>query len=239
MGKDAGQKVANIHQPSPRGAGAGGGSSEVVETGEPSSVGKGRVERFQGAMTTTGTEKSPEDIPRSPLLGAMLSRGEPRLLLMMPINKRHRCPCRGCHVAHQLYLQSPERTEPTTPNSPPAPLLFSSRDSLLEAPPPAAAGASSALSPLLPSSQNLWTAGSRRTQAPTVSDCWLSYRAWHGAWHTSATGMNDSQGTRPPPPASSPLPISLFLSIPSPNSKSRSHKCTMEHKTWPAIIVVV
>lgn len=87
------------------------GNSEVVESGEPASAGKGRMERFQGAMTITGTEKRPEDMLRSILWGTMLSRGwlgEPCLLLMMPMNKRHRCPCRGCHIAHQLYLQSPE-----------------------------------------------------------------------------------------------------------------------------------
>lgn len=45
------------------------------DTRESSNAGEGRLERFQGMMLITMTEKSPKDVARSKLSGTMHGRG--------------------------------------------------------------------------------------------------------------------------------------------------------------------
>lgn len=45
------------------------------DTRESSTAGEGRLERFQGVMLITMTEKSPKDVTRSKLSGTMQGRG--------------------------------------------------------------------------------------------------------------------------------------------------------------------
>lgn len=75
-----------------------------------------------------------------------------------------------------------------------------------------------ALPPLLSlSSHDLWTVlgGQRPRLSP---HCCLPHRAWHSAWYTSATGMNDSTGPESSPTCSHTAPpTSVFLSIPQPS----------------------
>lgn len=158
---------------------AGAGNRDVVETRNHSCRGRASREVL-GVMIITGTEKSPEDMARSMLLGAQQGlAGEPCLVLMMLMNRRHRRPSRGgltdccmmAHtpVAHQLCPPSQDKTEPATPDShlhpfpfPPGILCWRSH----HLPRPGLP----ALSPALPpSSYHLWTAGSQRTEALTVS----------------------------------------------------------------------
>lgn len=135
--------------------------------------------------------------------------GEPCLLLRTPINSTENLAgettqacCTVVHISmvHQLCLQSQNKTEPTTLNSLPTPLPLSSRDALLKKPPPADHQGFRLSLPLsLPLSLfPLTTSGLQalRRQKPWLSlHCCLPHRAWHGALHTSAAGMNDSQRT--------------------------------------------
>lgn len=71
----------------------------MVETQNHSRRGRASGEVL-GAMITTGTEKSPEGMARSMLLGAQQGlAGEPRLVLMMLMNRRHSHPYREASQA--------------------------------------------------------------------------------------------------------------------------------------------
>lgn len=147
----------------PGGEQACGTDTEAFEQGKSKWAGL-------GALIITGTGKSRG-------YGKVHSRvGWRTMLCPKDANEQTaQAPCRGgltdcCMMATPggtpALPQSQDKTEPASPNSHLSPSP-SGQDPLLEEPPPAVPGASGSLS-TSPSSP-LWAAGSRRTEALTVS----------------------------------------------------------------------
>lgn len=83
-----------------------------------------------------------------------------------------------------------------------------------------------ALPPLLPpSSHDLWAAALGGHRPRLSPHCCPPHRAWHGAWHTSATGMNESTGHRVQPHLLTRIPP-ILCSSPYPPHTRQTSRCS-------------